>query len=219
MYIGGMIKYIAPLLLLIVMVSCSDKELLMALEKKISNQVEQIDELKISVKQKNYELTANVKKISQLSKKVELLENVEQIEIISEEYDFNTVLIDNKRNLLPLGFIRTAGYITSRSIIETYKMDAGEMGIVTVSDQIYSGVMFFLTDRDNTLVEYLTTAVGNSYFVDDGNGNIGFPVKVDSLKSIYTSDPIDVLLTLHAFPEYSPESNSSIYFATVYPLK
>lgn len=219
MYIGVMIKYIASLLLLIVTVSCSDKELLMTLEKKISSQVEQINELKISVKQKNYELTDNEEKITQLSTRVELLENVEQIEIISEEYDFKTVLFDNKRNLLPLGFIRTTGYITSRSIIDTYKMDAGEMGEITVSEPIYSGMMFFLTDRDNTLAEYLTTAVGNSYVIDDGNGNIGFPVNVYPLKSLYSSDPIDVLLTLHAIPEYSPESNSSIYFATVYPLK
>lgn len=214
-----MTKNIITIILLILIISCSDNNRLEELEITLNQQQGMISELKKEIKEKNRDLTNSESKIKTLNEKIEILENREVLKQIGEPYDFYSYLVDNGISILPSGFIKTTGYIAHKNIPVKDEVEInGE--IHTFEEIIYEGYMFFSTEQSSPLNHYLKETIGNSYFIEDEDGYIGFPVQVDNVRDFTpTHKELEYLLTIHRTPEYAPVSTMGASFATVYGVK
>lgn len=211
-------KYISTIVLLILTVSCSDNSIIEELEATVSQQQSTISELKHEITKKSKEIIRSEKKILSLNDRITELKNRDLLKQLGDEYDYNSYLVADGSSMLPSGFLKTSGYISRRSIVETGEIEMnGEKH--SVSELIFEGYMFFLTAQNTALEDYLIENLGNSYFIENEEGDIGFPVSIDIVDGFgYLDVEMNVLLTLHRYPEYTPET-TGVSFATVYLLR
>lgn len=211
-------KYISIIVLLILIYSCSDNSVIEELETTINQQQNTIFELKDEITKKSKEIIQNEKKIVSLNENITTLENRDLLTQLGEEYDYNSYLVYDGSGILPSGFLKTSGYISNRSISKREEFEVDEE-INYYEELIYEGYLFFLTDKGTPLTDYLTENLSNSYFIEDEEGYIGFPVSIDMVDGFGDLNvEMNVLLTIHRYPEYTPES-TGVYFATVYLLR
>jgi len=132
---------------------------------------------------------------------------------VSEDYAFDEYLVYDGKSLIPNGYTITKGYLSI--------MTAEKAGITEF--EMEDGYIFYITEKQNTLVPYLKKAADRKiFFQEDAWGNPGLTVHVASsdiegLLVASNERPVNVILTLHdIFPMGEP---IFVPFAVVYPLQ
>jgi len=179
--------------------SCRNQEA----EAKILQLQNELDKSQIVIT--NYEA-----QIDQLKSDLDKMNFDLEFERVSENYSDTEFLVFDGQSYIPKGFAITEGYLR---IIR-----GDDIGVS--NEDISDGLIFYITDEDSTVNEYLSNIIGKKiFFHQDESGNMGLTVHVDpaiqeKLLQSSSESPSKVILTLQdVFPMNGP---AFFPFATVH---